>query len=290
MLDLSLNFDFLMNKSNKLSNKKELNVTDRNIDKILDNYYSFRNDEEGRFNSRANRIEFITTTKYIDKYLKSGDRILEIGAGTGNYSVYYAKKGYQVDAIELIQSNLDILESKISDDMNIKAIKGNALDLSMYKDDTFDICLVLGPLYHLFSDEETSKAISEAIRVTKKRGKIYLAFLLFDFTLIKWGFQNKNLYENFGDDKMVSTNFTPNNSEELIFNMRYLDEIKKIIDNFSVKQLHYVASDGIGNIINDDLENMSDEEYKIFIDYHLSICERSDLIGYSGHILLICEK
>ncbi len=265
-------------------------MTDRNIDKILDNYYSFRNDEDGRFNSRANRIEFITTTKYIDKYLKSGDRILEIGAGTGNYSIYYAKKGYQVDAVELIQSNLDILKSKITDDMNIKAIKGNALDLSMYDDDTFDMCLVLGPLYHLFSDEETRKVISESIRVTKKGGKIYLAFLLFDFTLIKWGFQNKNLYENFGDDKMVSSNFKPNNSEELIFNMRYLDEVKKILDNFDAKQLHHVASDGIGNIINFDLENMTDEEYKVFVDYHLSTCERSDLIGYSGHILVICEK
>ncbi len=265
-------------------------MKDRKIDKILDNYYSLRNDEESRFDSRANKIEFITTIKYIDKYLKSGDRILEIGAGTGTYSTYYAKKGYQVDAIELIDSNLDIFRTKISDDMNIKAIQGNALDLSMYDDDTFDMCLVLGPLYHLFSDEETNKAIKEAIRVTKKSGKIYLAFTLFDFTMIKWGFQNKNLYENFGDDKMVSTNFTPNNSEELIFNMRYLDEIKKILGNFDVKQLHYVASDGIGNIINDDLEKMTDEEYEIFVDYHLSTCERSDLIGYSGHILVICEK
>ncbi len=265
-------------------------MTGRNIDKILDNYYSFRNDEENRFKGRASRIEFITTTKYIDKYLKDGDRILEIGAGTGVYSVYYAKKGYLVDAIELIQSNLDILRSKISDDMNIKAIKGNALNLSKYDDNAFDITLVLGPLYHLFSDEEINKAISEAIRVTKVGGKIYLAFLLFDFTLIKWGIQNKNLYENFGDDKMVSSKFKPNNSEELIFNMTYLDEIKNIINNFDIKQLHYVATDGIGNIINEDLENMTDEEYKIFVDYHLSTCERKDLIGYSAHILVICEK
>lgn len=39
-----------------------------------------------------------------------------------------------------------------------------------------------------------------------------------------------------------------------------------------------------------DLNNMLDSEYQMFVNYHLSICEREDLIGYSGHILSIIEK
>ncbi len=265
-------------------------MKNRKIDNILETFYKSGYIENNRFESRANKIEFITTTKYIDAYLKSGDRILEVGAGTGAYSIYYAKRGYRVDAVELIQSNLDILKSKITEDMTINAVKGNAIDLSAYKDNTFDVTLVLGPLYHLFDDEEVKKAIEEAIRVTKKNGKIYFAFVLADFTFIKWGFQQKNLYENFGDGKMISTNFKPNNSEELVFNLRYFDEVKQLFSEFDIKNLHYVASDGIGTIIKDDLNDMTDEEFNIFVDYHLSICERPDLIGYSGHILGIFEN
>lgn len=39
-----------------------------------------------------------------------------------------------------------------------------------------------------------------------------------------------------------------------------------------------------------DINNMTKEEYDLFVKYHLSICEREDLIGYSGHILSIVEK
>ena len=263
----------------------------RFLDNVLDQYYTYNYVEDDRLKKdKTHHIEFITTTTYIDKYLKQNDRILEIGAGTGVYSLYYADKGYQVDAIELVQANVDVIKSKIKDNMNINAIQGNALDLSMYGDNTFDLTLVLGPLYHLFKSEEVEKAINEAIRVTKPHGKIMFAFILFDLTMLTWGFQDKNIYENYGIDKEVSSDFKPNNSEDLIFNMRYFNEVKELMNKYFVKKLCYVATDGIGRVMKEDIDKMSDEEYKMFVNYHLSVCEREDLIGYSGHILSIVEK
>lgn len=266
-------------------------MKERFLDNVLDKFYKDGYAEDERLTSdKMHYIEFITTTTYIDKYLKQGDRILEVGAGTGAYSLYYANKGYQVDALELVQANVDVMKGKIKDDMNIRAIQGNALDLSMYSDNTFDVTLVLGPLYHLFKPEEEAKAISEAIRVTKPNGKILIAFILFDLTMLTWGFQGKNIYDNYGVGKQVSLDFKPNNSEDLIFNMRYFNEVKHLMNKFDVKKICYVATDGIGRVIREDIDNMNDEEYKMFVDYHLSICEREDLIGYSGHILSIIEK
>ena len=266
-------------------------MKERFLDNVLDGFYKDGYVEDDRLTrDKMHYIEFITTTTYIDKYLNTGDRILEVGAGTGAYSLYYANKGYQVDAVELVQSNVDIMKSKIKDNMNINAIQGNALDLSMYEDNTFDVTLVLGPLYHLFKPEEEKKAINEAIRVTKPNGKILIAFILFDLTMLVWGFQERNIYDNYGKDKQVSLDFKPNNSENLVFNMRYFDEVKNLMDNFKVKKIGYVATDGIGRVMRKDIDNMTDEEYKMFVDYHLSVCEREDLIGYSGHILSIIEK
>ena len=71
-----------------------------NVQDILNNYYN-EYDEDGRLErDKAHSIEFITTTKYIEQYLKSGDKILEIGAGTGRYSIHYAKKGFEVYIVQ----------------------------------------------------------------------------------------------------------------------------------------------------------------------------------------------
>lgn len=266
-------------------------MSNRYLDAFLNAFYKDRYVEEDRLTrDKMHYVEFITTTTYIDKYLKPGDRILEIGSGTGAYSLYYAGGGFRVDAVELVQSNIDVMKSKITTNMDINVIQGNALDLSIYPDNTFDMTLSLGPLYHLFKPEEVKKAIDEAIRVTKPGGKIFFAFILFDLTMLTWGFQSGNIYENCGAGMRVSEDFTPNNDENLIFNMRYFSEVKEIMDSFNLKKLHYVATDGIGRVIKDTINDMTDDEYRLYTKYHLSICEREDLIGYSGHILAITEK
>ena len=135
-----------------------------------------------------------------------------------------------MDAVELVKSNVDIFKNNIKKDMDITVTQGNALDLSMYEDNTFDITLVLGPIYHLFKKQDIDKAIKEAIRVTKKGGIIYIAFILFDLTMLYWGFQDKNLFENFGEGKMISKDYMPNNKEEYIFNINHYSTVKEIMN------------------------------------------------------------
>lgn len=265
-------------------------MDNRELDEILNNHYSNDYTEDDRLiKDKTHQVEYITTLKYIDKYLKKGDRVLEVGAGTGIYSLGLAKRGYQVDAIELVNDNLNILKSKITSDMNINAIQGNALDLSMYEDNTFDMTLVLGPLYHLFKDEERDKVIEEAIRVTKSGGIIYYAFILSDLTMINWGFEKGNLVPNMGI--MITDDYKVINREEYIFYLTYMSEIKKLMQEHDKQEvITYVATDGVGRVMSDKINEMSDEEYKHYINYHLSICEREDLIGYSGHVLAITKK
>ena len=144
-------------------------------EELINNHYNNYDEDNRLIKDNTHNIEFLVTQEYIEKYLKPGDRILEIGAGTGRYSLYYANKGYDVTAIEYVQHNLDILKSKIEENMNVVAEQGDAVDLSRFADDTFDVTLVLGPLYHLYADFDINKAISEAIRVTKKNGIIMIA-------------------------------------------------------------------------------------------------------------------
>ena len=113
------------------------------VEEILENYYNQGKEKDRLIKDKAHMVEFLTTTRYIDKYLKKEDRILDIGAGTGIYSLYYAKKGYKIDAIELTNSNIKEFKKNIKKEKDIQLNKGYALDLSRYKDNTFDITLLL---------------------------------------------------------------------------------------------------------------------------------------------------
>ena len=117
-------------------------------DEVLNKFYNDSCNEDVRLDSKHGQVELLTTTKYIEEYLKPDSKILEVGAATGRYSLYYAKKGFNVTAIEYVDHNVEILKSKITDEMDIIAEQGDGCDLSRFEDNTFDIPLVFAALYH----------------------------------------------------------------------------------------------------------------------------------------------
>ena len=150
----------------------------------LEAYYNKFN-EEKRLDSRHGQVEFITSMKYIHQCLdmlalKTGKKksdicIMDVGAGTGRYSVPLSEEGYDVTAVELVKHNLGRLKQKGS---KVKAFQGNAMKLSKFADESFDVTLVFGPMYHLHEMDEKIKALSEAKRVTKTGGYILVAYIM----------------------------------------------------------------------------------------------------------------
>ena len=79
---------------------------------LIVNHYTNNYIEDERFVTKGKRLEYITTMHYIKKFAKRGCKILEIGAGTGAYSIELAKMGYNVTAVELVESNLNVMKKK----------------------------------------------------------------------------------------------------------------------------------------------------------------------------------
>lgn len=138
----------------------------------------------------------MTTVHCIEKYLKDGDKILDIGAGAGEYSLYFARKGYEVSALELADANIAAFKKKLTPEDKIDLVQGNALDLSRYADESFDIVLLFGPLYHLKNDADKQKCISGAKRVCKDGGKIFFAFISNDFVFLTEFGYDVNYFSN----------------------------------------------------------------------------------------------
>ncbi len=258
-------------------------------DNYLVDFYNTHN-EEPRLLSRHGQIEFLTTVKYIEKYLNEGMKIIEIGAATGRYSLYFAEKGYSVDAVDLVEHNLNILKSKIKSEYNIRVSQGNAIDLSGFDDNSFDITLLLGPMYHLYTVEDQKKAISEAVRITRPNGLIFIAYCMYDASVLSafrpGGYIKKAVEDELIDPVTFNAKFPP----EEIFKLYRKEEIEELMNDFNVKHMHFVATDGFACYMADELKQMDDYNYKLFLNYHFATCERQDLIGMSHHTLDIFRK
>ncbi len=256
---------------------------------FLKNYYE-NYDEDSRLVSKHGSVEFLTTVRYIEKYLIRGMKIIEIGAGTGRYSHYFAKKGYSVDAVELIQHNIDVLNSKIEAYEPITVTKADARDLTKFKTDTYDITLLLGPMYHLYSLEDQRKAMAEALRVTKKGGIVFAAYCNNDSTVYQFCFARGNIFNERYKDLINYEMFELKSTPAEVFELYRKEKIDNIMSCFGIDRLHYVGTDMLTSFIAEAVDKMDEKTFEKYMDFHYCICERADMVGATNHILDIFRK
>lgn len=258
---------------------------------LISNYYG-NYDEDGRLTHRHNSIEFLTTMRYIEKYLSSGVKILEVGAGTGRYSRTIADKGFDVEAVELVQQHVDIFQRQIDSMRNIRVQQGNALDLHMFNDDMFDITLVLGPMYHLYITEDKRQCIREALRVTKPGGVVFVAYIITDAAIIEDRFVRGlwKIEDELDKGRINPQTFDVKSAPEDIFALTRKNDIDCLMSDFSVARLHYVATNMLSRILRDNVTAMDEDTFKLYLQYHYSVCERPDMVGMTAHSLDIFRK
>ena len=251
----------------------------------LEEYYNKFN-EDKRLNTRRGQVEFITNMKYIHKYLKKGDKILDIGAGTGKYSLSLDKEGYEVTAVELVKRNIQIINKK---NPHLETILGNALDLSMIIDNTYDVVLLFGPMYHLKKREDQIKVLAEAKRVTKKEGIIFVSYCMNDYAIITHGFIEGNIQENI-QNQQINQNFKILENGNPLYDYVRIEDIDEINNKAKLKRMQIISSDGMTNYIRGTINKMDEETFELYLKYHLSTCERKDFLGVSTHLLDILKK
>ena len=257
--------------------------------KALTDYYSGY-DEDNRLRSKHGMVEFLTTMRYVKKHLKPGMKVLEIGAATGRYTHALAQKGYEVDAVELVQHNIDIFREKTQPGEKVRIWQGNAKDLSMFDDDSYDVTLLLGPMYHLFTVEEQKQALAEAIRVTKKGGVVFAAYCGNEATMIQYCFGRGMLREKRYQDLEDPVTFKASSDPAELFQLYRKEDIDALMAGFSVERLHYVGTDMATNYMRGAIDEMEEDLFRMYLNYHFVICERSDLVGASHHILDVFRK
>lgn len=263
--------------------KKKNKTTGNSIIDFYNNY-----DEEGRLLRKSRMPEYLNTMKYIEKYLSPDAKIIEIGAGTGRYSLALAEMGYNVTAVELVPHNIEIMKKKVKSYHNIKIYEGNACNLSMFESGTYDIVLLLGPMYHLFTNEDKYLALCEAIRVAKTDGVIYASYCNNDTSIYKF-FYKKRILE-YLDKGLIQEDYHTISSPEEIFELYRKSDIDNLMKSYDVTRLHFVGVDMLSYICDDRLDLLTDREFDEYMKFLSNLCEREDCVGLSIHMLDIFRK
>lgn len=260
------------------------------------NYYKSYNEDERITASNARRIEFVITTSILDEYVKSQDRILEVGAGTGVYSFYYADKGNEVVATDLTPSNVEVINEKLAakdKKVNIKAEVVDATDLSRYESESFDVVTCLGPIYHITEEAPRNKCIEESLRVLKKGGILAIAYINKHYILHNVMLKDTKYLNKDFIDKILETGVIREGEKECFWTDAFFTtptDMELLLKNYDVDIVDHVGTDGMTSFFRGDVDGMNDEEYSNWLYYALCSCRDRDILGMSNHGLLVVRK
>ena len=269
-------------------NFEELIKIENEAERVSKTYEIFQEDVR-LSGSQAARVEFLTTIHYIRQALRPGVRILDIGAGTGAYSFYLAGEGYQVDALELADHNVEVFQNKLmqSDGCvreRIRLVQGNALDLSGYQEESFDVVLLFGPLYHLSQEKDRQQCIAQARRVCKKDGTIFVSFISNDMVILtEFGYNIDFFKGNSYDHESFKVADFP-------FVFFTVEQCRAMLAKGGISVLHEVASDGVSELLAERINQMDEESYQQYLRYHFYCCEKPEMLGRSNHLLFVGRK
>jgi S-adenosylmethionine-dependent methyltransferase len=135
-------------------------------------------DEDARLT--LHQLEYDLTWRYLTRYLPPTGSILEIGAGTGRYTLDLCRRGYLVTAVDLSAALLQRCQQRLAAEGlhgQVQLVVADARDLHAVVGTAFDAVLLMGPLYHLVFEEDRRQAIRQAADRLRNGGLLFSAHL-----------------------------------------------------------------------------------------------------------------
>ncbi|MFX4300810.1 class I SAM-dependent methyltransferase [Alicyclobacillus tolerans] len=251
-------------------------------------------DEASRFSRNSRKIEFLTSTHVISSLLPSHAKILDVGAGPGAYSFYYAERHHDVTSIDLTPKHIEQINKESEEKhLALNAYVGNATNLSRFESETFDFVMCFGPLYHIIDSNERDKCIKECLRVLKSGGHLAIAYLSKYAVIPMLATREKTFIRNSVIDKVINQGIIIDGDQDCFWTDAYFtspEDIETLMMNYGVSTIDHVGTDGISHTIQEYIDALSDEEFHSWMDYHFLTCREKSILGLSTHGLYICKK
>ena len=259
---------------------------------------AYYNRDPLREHSRLERhqLEYELTWRYLDQYLPAHGSILEIGAGTGRYTLKLAKRGYTVTAVDMSAALLEECKRSIAGhglDGQVQFVLADARDLSKVTGQDFDAVLLMGPLYHLVMEEDRKTALKEAFDRLRAGGVIFSSFIS-RFGIM--GDLMKDVSEWIEDQEEVRSILEhgkdPDHYPEEGFR-GYFAQVFEIPPLHEAVGFETITLAGVEPAISADDESynkLEGKQRRLWLDLLFEISTEASILGASRHLLYIGRK
>jgi len=253
--------------------------------------------------SPRGKVQFHVHMQYIRKYIKEGDRVLEIGPGPGRFTIEMAKLGANISIADISKAQLKMNEEKVREAGFENSIewrrKLDILDLKGIPDNEFDSIVVYGgPLSYVL--EFVDKAIDEVIRVTKPGGIILASVMsclgtfhhLIRNVFDEWANMGMENFDAIVDTGDVLGEMADQGSHQC--HMFRWSEFQEVLSKHPVEILDASAANFLSTgLFNDEYltELMNDsEKWNLFLKWELDFCKEPGAIDGGTHMIVILRK
>jgi ubiquinone/menaquinone biosynthesis C-methylase UbiE len=267
------------------------------ISKELENFYN-KASEETRLEKGMGIFEFERIKELIQLHLSNPtSTIIDVGGGTGKYAEWLAKNGHQVHLIEPVLKHIKLAEKRAKKLKNPFSVTIGEAKKLPYKNDTADLVILHGPLYHLQKREDRVTAILEAKRVLKKGGVI-LGFAINYTASTLVGLMNGMIHANsfFDMCKEELTTGVHNAPKDFPFLLAdaFYHKSQGLKDEFLEQDLEFINLFAVESLIWLDSEyfaNMIDKKKSKTLKKLQKLTQNDEyLLPFSPHMMIAVRK
>ena len=265
-----------------------------NAIKVVKDFYNAAVEKE--WNRIANRPEFLVARRFMQRYIKPGDKVLDIGGGPGRYSLWLAEMGCDVTLFDLSPENVKFAAAKAKElGLPLQTVCGDArIADELVQQGAFDHVLLMGPLYHLLEECDRVQAVEAALRLLKNGGVLFASFINLLAILIyvmksapelvnhpdEGVFARRSILaqKSYAGDAFTQAFFIPQ------------EEVLPFMAQFPLEKLHLIGQEGALSHCEQNITAQPQEIYDEWLDFAEQLAEREDLLNWSEHIMYIGRK
>ncbi len=260
---------------------------------VIESYENYR--EEDRLSTdNARRIEFLTTVRILDELIGGNKKILDCAAGTGIYAFHFADKGHAVTATDLTPRHIEIIRNTLKKKpYPMETAVLDAVHMDLFEDERFDVVLNMGPFYHLVNQRDRERCMQESLRVLKKGGLLVTAYISRYFVFQYVAMQNSGFLDAGLAKQLIETGELRHDDPKCFWTDTYYStcaEMEALYQRHGATIVDHFAQDGVTAAFAEKVNQWSAEEFKIWCDYHYSVCRERSLLGASNHVIIVGKK